>query len=343
MILPGVAAPNLRAADRPGSPPRARGRHLPGASHPVAREPLRLAAGALRVDREPLSRLRDGLPLLLRRLHPRVPGPGGGGQLPLDDLREDGRRGRNHADPGPDRPARRAGRPGHRHRPLPARGGRPEGHPALPRAGREAPRPAHRHHHQGGGDPARHRSPPEDPRALPALRAGVAQLAADRPPAQARAVGAPARGAPRSAAAPRGGRPSGGSLPVPHPARPHRWRGRPRRAHRPGGRRGGQAHVGEPALPALAHPREVLRLPGPGVPALPGGLPARLRGAQLPRGPLPQAHRGPGAAAAGEARARARGLGGGGGLCSAPRQLGLFEGDPDGREPRATFGYRLLS
>ena len=103
------------------------------------------------------------------------------------------------------------------------------------------------------------------------------------------------------------------------------------------------AHVGEPALPALPHPREVLRLPGPGVPPLPGGLPARLRRAQLPRRLLPQAHRGPGAAPAGEARARARGLGGGGGLRAPPRQLGLFESEADGRGPRATFGYRLLS
>src|SRR6185436_20885892 len=122
-----------------------------------------------------------------------------------------------------------------------------------------------------------------------------------------RALGAAARRADRGAAPPRRSRPARGAVAVPDPAGDHRPGREARRAHRPRRRGRRAAHVGLPALPALADAREVLRLPGPGVPALPRGLSPGLRRRELPLGPVPRADRSAGAAAARDARSKARG------------------------------------
>jgi hypothetical protein len=81
-------------------------------------------------------------------------------------------------------------------------------------------------------------------------------------------------------------------------------------ASSPGGRGGCQADVGLPALSPLAHPREVLRLPGPRVSPLCRSLPAGLRRLEPSHRTLQEAHRRQRAPAAPEARARHRGCGG---------------------------------
>ena len=177
MIKTGVPAPHL--APRMGQEAiRSRGGVVYRELHSRSLlEPLRVAAHALPVDREPLPRLRHGLPLLLCGLHPRVHGHHNARGVPHHRLRETRRRARDGAPPLRRRAAGGADRPRHRHRPLPARRGRGARHATLSGGRGRAAWCAARDHHQGRDHPQGSRPAAQDQRALHAVRPRLADLA----------------------------------------------------------------------------------------------------------------------------------------------------------------------
>ena len=110
--------------------------------------------------RQPLPRLRDGLPLLLRDLHARVHGHHHAGGLPLARLRQDGGGGGDRA-PAWRRVVRRGEEIALGTATDPYQPGEAQARVtrALPRAGGAAPRAAPQHHHQGRAGAARRRPP----------------------------------------------------------------------------------------------------------------------------------------------------------------------------------------